>query len=51
MRLTSQPSVFKRAQADGMWPKTRGLPEEMIGRRLSQGEAKRLLANTNPQFE
>jgi hypothetical protein len=26
-----------------MWPKTWGLPEEMIGRRLSQAEAKRLL--------
>ena len=25
-----------------MWPKTWGLPEEMIGRRLSQEEAKRL---------
>ena len=29
---------------DGMWPKTWGLPEEMVGRRLSQEEAKRLLA-------
>jgi hypothetical protein len=27
-----------------MRPKTWGLPEEMIGRRLSQQEAKRLLA-------
>ena len=29
---------------DRMWPKTWGLTEEMIGRRLSQEEAKRLLA-------
>jgi hypothetical protein len=27
-----------------MWPKTWGLPEEMVGRRLSQEEAKKLLA-------
>jgi hypothetical protein len=27
-----------------MWPKIWGLPEEMIGRRLSQEEAKKLLA-------
>ena len=29
---------------DAMWPKTWGLPREMIGRRSSQTEAKRLLA-------
>ena len=27
-----------------MWPKTWGLPEEMVWRRLSQEEAKKLLA-------
>jgi len=33
---------------DGMWPKTWGRPEERIGRRLSQAEAKRLLAKFSP---
>ena len=45
MRLTSQPSVFKRAQANGMWPKTWGLPKAMIGRRLSQEEGDGAVTN------
>ena len=51
MRLTSQPSVFKRAQARRNVAKQHGatsrLPKETVGRRLSQEETKRLLAKFN----